>query len=317
MNNPDHGHAIRCKGFDYFVEVAKLLEKLHFKTLFYPDHFVLPKNKTMYDCWTAITGLAAETESIRLGSLVTPIPLYTPHVLAKRVATADIISKGRVIFGAGSGWYRRDFESYGTPYWSFRVRNERMLEGIRVIKALFTEEGPINVKGKHHVLREAFFSPKPLQKPHPPIWFGGSSLTTLMAVAREGQGWIPYETPSDAMEDRIKKLKGILTKSEREIDEVTIALATRLVMAEGEKEVEARLQRLSLKRNFQNSLGKPSSMLCGTPEQVTEQIRSYANLGVNHLVVCIQPYDEIPEGLELLTKEVKPEIEKSLPNQSS
>jgi len=98
-----------------------------------------------------------------------------PAILAKQVATIDFISNGRVIFRVGAGWHRKEFESYGLPYDKHQVRIDKMLGGLEIIKKLWTEPFA-SFNGKYYNIQEASLWPKPIRKPHPPIWFGGTSI---------------------------------------------------------------------------------------------------------------------------------------------
>lgn len=131
----------------------------------------------------------------------------------------DIISGGRVNFGVGAGWFRDEALSYGVYWGKHRERVFRMLEALEIILKLWTEEGNVTYEGKYYRVINAPFWPKPAQKPHPPIWFGGSSNIILEATAKYGNGLLPLSnTPiedfkkiaSRVAEIRIKEGKKIL-----------------------------------------------------------------------------------------------------------
>jgi alkanesulfonate monooxygenase SsuD/methylene tetrahydromethanopterin reductase-like flavin-dependent oxidoreductase (luciferase family) len=141
-----------------------------------PDHYMWgpdrPLGDSTLETWTALTYLAARTEKIHLGTLVTPIPLRPPGMLAKEVSTLDLLSGGRTVLGVGAGWSQTEFEGYSV--WdSPKVRVDKTREGLDLILKLWTTEGKVSHDGKHYTAREAVLDPKPVQKPHPPVLFGG------------------------------------------------------------------------------------------------------------------------------------------------
>ena len=199
---PTHG------GYRYrdLLKVSLAADRLGFGSLWVGDHFYLPEEyyaksggdpakPDKLDAWTVLAALACQTDKIRLGTRVSPIPFYTPARLAKIVTTIDIISGGRVNLGVGAGWFREEAVSYGVWWGSHKERIARMLEGLEVILKLWREDRP-TYKGKYYEVHEAPFWPKPVQKPHPPIWFGGASNQILEATVKYGEGLLPLPDTS-------------------------------------------------------------------------------------------------------------------------
>ncbi len=309
VDNRFTGKGILEKGFDFYLSSTIEAEKLGYAVHFVPDHLILPNNTTTYDCWTLITGLAARSGTIRLASMVTPIPLYQPQTLAKRIVTADHISNGRIIFGAGAGWNREEFKAYGIPFLSLKERYAQMREGLEIITGLWNSREPFSYEGEYYSLSDAVFSPKPVQKPHPPIWFGGSSIQVLKAVVEYGSGWIPYEIPPDQLASRIKRLRKLLKEHGREPHEVTLALSSRTVLAPTESEVKEIMDVLHYTREFISpNTGVPHRILVGTPKQLVEDLRRYIEIGITHFCLGFQPPTKTIEGLRLCAEEVTPEI---------
>jgi len=310
LNNRFTGEGILREGFDFYLRSTSEAERLGYAVHFVPDHLILPNNTTTYDSWTLITGLAARSRSIRLASMVTPIPLYQPQTLAKRIVTADHISRGRVIFGAGAGWNKTEFDAYGVPFLSLRERHTQMREGLEVITGLWTSEDSFSYKGRYYSLREAVFSPKPFQKPYPPIWFGGSSLKVLKAVAEYGSGWIPYETHPSRLAARIEILRRMLKRRGREPQEVTLALASRTILAPTEDGVKEIMKMFCYTQEFIDPNTKtPHRILLGTPKQLVEDLRRYMKIGINHFCLGFQPPTKTIEGLQLCAEEVIPKLQ--------
>lgn len=189
--------------YDYkvFLDMVMFIDRLGFDYFTVGDHFFLPSElyvkvggdpskPNKLDAWTVLAAAAAKTKNVRLGTRVSPIPFYIPSRLAKIVATADIISNGRIIFGVGAGWYGEEAIAYGVGWGSHRERIERMLEGLEIILDLWSKERT-TYEGKYYRVLDAPCWPKPLQKPHPPIWFGGLSKAIIRATVKYGDGIFP------------------------------------------------------------------------------------------------------------------------------
>ena len=150
-----------------------------------PDHYMTPGryagNSTL-DAWTALTYLAARTEKIHLGTLVTPIPFRPPGLLAKVVSTLDIVSAGRSLLGVGAGWSRPEFDGYG-EWSSAKNRVDRTDEGLQLILRLWQDK-TVDFKGRYYNARQAVLEPKPVQKPHPPLLFGGEGPRMLRMAGK-------------------------------------------------------------------------------------------------------------------------------------
>lgn len=127
--------------------------------------------------------MAARTEQIHLGTLVTPIPLRPPSMLAKQLSTLDVISGGRVLLGVGAGWSQTEFEGYSE--WNEpKVRVDKTLEGLQLILKLWGANGKVDWKGKYYTASGAVLDPKPVQSPHPPLLFGGVSPRMLRMAGK-------------------------------------------------------------------------------------------------------------------------------------
>ncbi|MEM3031565.1 MAG: LLM class flavin-dependent oxidoreductase, partial [Nitrososphaerota archaeon] len=174
-------------------ESASTADQLGFHGLALPDHFVWGAEAASWegvvegfdatlDSWTAIAYLAAMTDKLRLGTLVTPMSLRPPTILAKIVATVDVISGGRVFLGVGAGWSRREFEIYGE--WAEpRIRVDMTAEAVEVVRRLWTMERA-EFTGRHYLLRDGVLEHKPIQKPHPPLVFGGENRRMLRLAGK-------------------------------------------------------------------------------------------------------------------------------------
>ena len=142
--------------------------------------------RVIYEGWTLQAAMAEATKRVRFGCLVTGNTYRHPVVLAKMAVTVDHLSGGRLEFGIGAGWAEIEHTMYGIEGLDHRVG--RLSESLQMIKSLWTQERT-NFEGRYYKLTDAIANPKPLQKPHPPIWIGASGATTLRLVARHADVW--------------------------------------------------------------------------------------------------------------------------------
>jgi alkanesulfonate monooxygenase SsuD/methylene tetrahydromethanopterin reductase-like flavin-dependent oxidoreductase (luciferase family) len=170
-------------GWSLTDQAVLLADKLGFWGAVIPDHYMWAeaygqsqKDSTL-DSWIALTYLAAKTQNIKLGTLVTPIPFRPPGMLAKMVSTMDVLSSGRAVLGVGAGWSQTEFDGYST--WDdSKTRVEKTKEGVELILQLW-QKPQVDFKGKYYHAKGAILEPKPVQKPHPPLLFGGVGTRML------------------------------------------------------------------------------------------------------------------------------------------
>jgi alkanesulfonate monooxygenase SsuD/methylene tetrahydromethanopterin reductase-like flavin-dependent oxidoreductase (luciferase family) len=163
-------------------------------------------NGPIFEGWTLLSALAAQTQRLRLGLLVTSNRFRPPAMLAKIATTVDIVSGGRLDFGIGAGSRpsypraRREYEAHGLPFHDFAHSVGSLDEACTIIRRLWTGTEPFDFDGTYHQLAGAFGNPKPVQRPHPPIMIGGRSATTLRVVAQHADLWnIPGGDIDDAV----------------------------------------------------------------------------------------------------------------------
>jgi probable F420-dependent oxidoreductase len=170
-SNAADGHA--------WVEAARRFEDLGFSTLLLRDHF-----DDQLGPIAAMTAAAVATTTLRVGCLVFDNDYRHPLVLAKELATIDVLSGGRVDVGIGAGWMAPDYEQAGMPFDEPGVRVSRMIEGVRMMKGLFAD-GPFDFAGEHYTITAHDGLPKPVQRPHPPIMIGAGGERMLRFAAQE------------------------------------------------------------------------------------------------------------------------------------
>jgi F420-dependent oxidoreductase-like protein len=172
-------------------------EDLGFDSAWNWDHFVPLSGDTDGDsleAWTLLAGLAARTDRIRIGTLVTSTTYRNPGVLAKEAVTVDHISNGRLELGLGAGWHQQEHRHFGIPFPSAKERVDRFQDAINILDALMREDHP-TVMGKYYSISKSPFSPKPVQKPRIPILVGSSGTRMLRLVAKYADAWHTFGSP--------------------------------------------------------------------------------------------------------------------------
>jgi F420-dependent oxidoreductase-like protein len=165
--------------------------------------------------WTLLAGLAAITSRIRLGVLVTGITYRHPSVLATEAITVDHISNGRLELGMGAAWHQPEHKALGIPFPPIKERAERLEEGVQVIRLLMTKDRA-TFSGRHYQLANASYHPRPVQRPHPPIWIGASGEQLMLPiVARVADAWHAFGS-EDSMVRKSRLLDQLAEKAGRD-----------------------------------------------------------------------------------------------------
>ena len=172
----------------------------------------------LLDPFTALTFIAAHTQRVRLGTGICLVPQRQPVYTAKMVADVDYLSGGRVDFGVGIGWLKEEFQNLGMDFASRGARTE---EYLLAMKALWSE-GISEFKGQTLNLEPCHFNPKPVQRPHPPIIFGGESDAAMRRVARLGDGWYGYDLTPEDLGRRLNSLDASLASTGRDRSQIQV-----------------------------------------------------------------------------------------------
>ena len=222
-------------------KVAAAAEALGFDSVLIGDHIVIPKKitspwpydeyvggKTPYAVYTdmvwfdpfdTMAFLAAVTERVRLGISVVIVPYRHPFDVARRVATIDVLSGGRFVLGVGVGWLEDEFRLLGIP---FAKRGARTREYVAMMQALWTQDAP-RFSGDFVELHEDVnVLPRPIQKPHPPIWVGGESTPALRRVAAFGNGWHCGLVLPERIPGLLDRIRGLMDEAGRDFSELEI-----------------------------------------------------------------------------------------------
>ena len=193
------------------------------------------------EAWTLLAALAASTERIRLGAMVTGVTYRHPSILATEAVTVDHVSGGRLDLGIGAAWFEGEHRELGIPFPPVRERAERLEEAVHVTRALMTSDGT-SFQGKHYTLHDATYRPRPVQRPHPPIWIGaGGEKLTIPIAARQADVWNTFGSI-----ETLKRKTEVLERAAREAgrDPSEIVRTTDLSISEPWDEVRSTLERL-------------------------------------------------------------------------
>jgi alkanesulfonate monooxygenase SsuD/methylene tetrahydromethanopterin reductase-like flavin-dependent oxidoreductase (luciferase family) len=180
------------------IEQARLVESLGFEKLWLPDHFVNPEYKEMdwVDCWTVLSALATQTDTISLGTLVSSMTLRNPALLARMALTVDHISGGRLELGVGAGGAPACHKMTGIPIWEPRVRSERYKEYVEILDHMLQNE-VTTYQGKYYKIQEALMRPTFIASPRPVFSIAAHGPKALRLAARYGDAWNSYNPGKD------------------------------------------------------------------------------------------------------------------------
>lgn len=280
------------------VDWARRAEALGFDSVWLADHLFLdivkyggaPGIYGAYDPLVALGALARQTERVKLGTLVLCAPLRPATVLAKALATIDVVSGGRLVAGIGAGWYEPELALVDKENERPAVRLARLDETIQVLRGMFGG-GPFDFDGRYERAKAAYCRPRPVQRPHPPIWVGGSGDRLLQLVARHADGWnMSWRHTPTTYAARAGALQAACEGVGRDPDTVTRSLGLYALVGEDERDLARRFQRL-------RAVSPPGVLdhtsladwrrdrLVGTVEQVQEQLAGWAGLGIDTLIV--------------------------------
>ncbi|MGB7052795.1 MAG: TIGR03621 family F420-dependent LLM class oxidoreductase [Acidimicrobiales bacterium] len=280
----------RAGSADAWRAVARRIEELGYSTLFVPDHL-----DDQFAPIVALCAAADATTRLRVGSLVFDNDYRHPVVLAKEIATLDLLSNGRVEFGLGAGWMKSDYEQSGITYDPPAVRVERMAEGLAIMKLLW-ETGTATFEGEHYQVTGAVGQPQPQQHPHPPVILGGGSRRVLGVAAREADivglnprlraGHIGAETiASTSAEHYDERLGWVKESAGDRFDDLELQCLTFVVQITDDQ-AEATKRLADLMSVTPDQMAQTPVCLIGTIEQIIDILEERrGRFGFNYVVV--------------------------------
>lgn len=296
--------------YDVARELVIEAESEGFDSVWLMDHLfqipvVAPETDPILECWTALAALAVATKRVRVGTLVSAVGFRPPSIVAKIIATLDVISHGRVIAGLGAGWCDWETLAYGFEFPPVGVRLQQLEEAVLILKAMWTEERA-TFEGRHYHVRGAICSPKPVQQPHPPILIGGSGAkVTLRLVAEHAQahniGLGDAATCRKVLADLHRHCEHI----GRDYRSIWKTRLTPIMLAESAADTRRRVDLLRPAAEPEAEFRRRT--LIGTPEQVTEQLHELVDAGIEGFIVSFFDVDSVTP-LRVLMREVAPKL---------
>jgi probable F420-dependent oxidoreductase len=271
FNLPQIGPAA---GLSSIVNAAKRAESLGYDSLWVTERLLYPIKPEVPYAWSAdglfpeaykqvldpldvLTFAAAHTSRVKLGTSVLDIPYYNPVMLARRLTTLDVLSVGRLRIGLGQGWSPDEYNAAGA---SMKGRGPRADEFIKVLKAIWTTD-PVEFHGEYFHIPKSIIQPKPVQKPHPPIYLAANSPSALKRAATLADGWNPVAVPIDALKQTTGQLKNMVRDAGRNPEDFKVVLRANLNIT-------------------QEPAGKDRWMFSGTLEQIGQDIGAVRDLGI-------------------------------------
>ena len=295
--------------YDDLLAVARESERLGFDAFFRSDHYL--KMGDVFgdpgpsDAWITLAGLARDTSTIRLGTLVTAATFRLPGPLAIAVANVDAMSGGRIELGLGSGWFDDEHHAYGIPFPSLGERFDRLEEQLAIITGLWgTPAGEtFSFDGVHHQLRDSPALPKPVQSPRPPIIIGGGGAkrTPRLAATYADEFNLPFSSLDDtrAAFDRVR---AACEARDRNPDELVYSAAQVVCVGADEAEVARRAAAIGRQPDELRANGA-----AGTPDEVVARLRAFAELGATRAYLQVLDLGDL-DHLALIAEEVVPHL---------
>jgi F420-dependent oxidoreductase-like protein len=300
------GVQIPQEGVDFgaVLEHARAAEKLGYDSVWIPDHLrvvAVAPGSPCFEAWTTLTGVLMGTERVVAGPMVLSEAFRNPAWLANAAATLDHMSNGRLILGIGAGWYEGEYLAYGYPWASGGERVERLGEALEIITRFWRGDGE-GFEGRHYRAAGTSDAPRPLQKPHPPIWVGGQGPKLLRLAARYADAWNAPVLSAEQIAERVETLRRLCEDAGRTMVDVTYEGP--VWIDQDEERIENRLERNRTAENpTQRTYARVA--IAGTPAQVTARLKEYAAAGVSH-VVCHFGRTTDLRGTELFARDVMP-----------
>jgi len=262
-----------------------------------------PDNDLVLECWTTLSSLAPITRRIRLGAILVNSYRTPPSLLAKMISTLDIISRGRLEFGLSAGWYRREFEAYGFDFLNASTRVEMMEESIKIIKMMLTENSPVSFSGKYFKVNGAICNPKPIQRPYPPLWIGGSGERTIEIAAKYANGWNYGLCSYEEYVAKLSMLKNCCKLVNRDYQNIMKGWQGLIIIGKHEEDVQIKISDLQSKKRIEDD-GISKISVAGTIEEIQTEIAKYIRIGVNYFTVSFRDL----ESLKLFAERIMPQF---------
>lgn len=261
------------EGFDSLWVFERLLWPINPQTPYVatPDGSLPIEYQIMLDPLETLTYVAANTNKIALGTSVIDMLFHNPVILARRLATLDILSEGRSIAGFGIGWSKDEYQASNIP---FQNRGKRADEFVQVLKRIWTDD-VVEFKGKYYSIPASKIGPKPIQKPHPPVYLGGFSPNTFSRIVNyDTNGWLAVVGgPLEYLDNTIKTIKDIANKANKDPNKFKVILLAHLNVA-----LDSKSQPTTTTNEDQRF------PFTGTIDQIGNDIKRIKQMDIDHII---------------------------------
>lgn len=268
--------------WERWKRIAYAVEDLGFVGLYRSDHFTNAEgpNKDSLELWTSLTWLAAHTERIEFGPLVTPVSFRHPVFTARMGKDVDDLSDGRLTLGVGAGWQEREHRAFGFDLLEVSDRFDRFEEGVEVIARLLRSDDPVTFDGTYYELHDAQLLPRPKRPGGPPLLIGGNGPNrTLPLVAEYADEWNGVLITAERFAELSSRLDRLLEERGRQPDDVRRSLMTQVVFGRNDAELDRVLN--GRDRNRLRNAG----YVVGTASAVVDQLGHLDEVGVQRVML--------------------------------
>ncbi len=294
--------------YDDQLAVARLTEELGFGAFFRSDHYLamgVDGRPGPTDSWVTLAGIARETSTIRLGTMMTSATFRYPGPLSISVAQVDQMSGGRVELGIGAGWYAAEHAAYAIPFPSTAERFDNLEDQLAILTGLWaTPEGEtFSYAGTRHAITDSPGLPKPVQRPHPPIIIGGKGAKRTPALtARYADEFnLPF-VGLDETEQQITRVRAACEEIGRDPDDLVYSNALTVCCGADEAELARRAEAIG-----ESVDGLRRDGLAGTPQEIVDRIAEFGALGSQRIYLQTLDVHDL-DHLRLLAAEVMPHV---------
>jgi F420-dependent oxidoreductase-like protein len=291
------------------LAVARTAESAGYSAFFRSDHYVAMSGDGLpgpTDSWVTLGGIARETSTIRLGTMVTSATFRHPGPLAISVAQVDEMSGGRVDFGLGAGWFEAEHKAYAIPFPSLGERFDRLTEQLEILTGLWTTPAgqTYDFAGEHYQVVDSPALPKPAQSPHPPIIIGGGGAkrTPALAAKYAAEFNIPF-VGLDTLTTQYARVAAAVDKAGREADSLIYSAA--FVACVGRDDAEVARRAAAIGREVDEL--KSNSPVAGTPAEVVDKLGPFLEAGVQRVYLQVLDMSDLAH-LELIADQVVGQI---------
>ncbi len=291
------------------LAVAQTAEAAGYSAFFRSDHYLAMAGDGLSgptDSWVTLGGIARETSTIRLGTMVTSATFRHPGVLAISVAQVDEMSGGRVDFGIGAGWFEAEHDAYAIPFPPLGERFDRLTEQLAILTGLWTTPTgqTFDYAGDHYSIKDSPALPKPTQSPHPPIIIGGGGpkRTPALAAKYAAEFNIPF-VDLDTLETQFGRVAAAVADAGRAPDSLTYSAA--FVVCAGRDDAEVSRRAAAIGRDVDEL--RSNSPAVGTPAEIADKLGAFAGAGVQRVYLQVLDMSDL-DHLDFFAGSVIPQV---------